>query len=123
MANTASLVDTVRQGTGVSALGPVYEYEIAIDTVDTDLTIRTPDSNARLFVVGAYFLPTESTTLTFKSGNASKTKPLALSGNQAWYHELKPSWIFCTKRGEALTVQASAALTGLTLYLVEVGDY
>jgi hypothetical protein len=118
MANTATLRDTVLNGTGHSPNGPVHVYHVEIDTTGDDLTIRTPAAGNRVFVVGAFMSETNSGNLLLKSGS-TYTHTLELSANQGMLVPAENHWIFVTKPGEALIAQASMIILSLMLYVVE----
>jgi hypothetical protein len=108
MANTATLVDTIPASLKNNQ-GPVFEYEIVIDTVDTDLTVRTPiNSTNRVWVVGALMSESTAANLTFKTTTKSQTMELA--ANQGIYDKASNGFIFATAPGEALVIRSSAAI-------------
>lgn len=116
MANTATLIDSIPAQFG--RLMPVYEYEIGIDTTGEDVEVREASApDQRIWVIGLLQSETNSGNLILKS--ESKTKTLELGANQAIYDKTSQGFIFCTKPGETLSLQASMALTGLTLFIVE----
>lgn len=119
MASTATLVDTI-QSTG---LPPIKEYQVVLDG-SNPVDILTPThSTDRVFVVGAQFSDSQAATLEFLSA-ASKTMTLELAANQGNYDVCKlDGFLFATKPGEKLTLDASAAITQITLFLVEAKDY
>jgi hypothetical protein len=115
MANTATLIDTVSAQVGRQK--PVYEYEVVIDTTGTDRSVRVASStDNRIWVVG--ILMSEATAGNLILKTATKTKTIELGANQGIFYEVANSWIFATKPGETLTVQASMACS-FTLYLAE----
>lgn len=130
MANSATFVDSVTARCG--SLSPVYEYEIAIDTVDTLLDVRTPATGKRLFVVGVWLAESIALNLTFLSGVAgggsdSKSQTFELAANQGLSGYVSDSWMFATKPSEALKIRSSAAIgstvgKNLIIRVVE-GDY
>lgn len=116
MANSATLRDTIPAQFG--RLRPVYEYEVSIDTTGQDLAVRVASAtDKRVWVIGLIQSENNSGNLILKS--ESKTKTLELAANQAIYDKTSQGFIFCTKPGETLTIQASMAISGLTLYVVE----
>lgn len=116
MANSATLLDTIPAQFG--RLTPTYEYEVVIDTTSTDLDVRTASSSSnRIFVVG--FVQSESNSGNVILKSETKSKTLELAANQGIYDKTGPGFIFCSKPGETLTLQASMAIGSLTLYLVE----
>lgn len=107
MANSATLIDTINSRIG--GAGPVFEYEIAIDTVDTALDVRTPGTTNRVFVVGIFLDEGTATNLTFKSAS-SKSQTLELATNDKFNGLTDRGYYFATKPGEKLSVQSSAAI-------------
>jgi len=114
MANSATLADHITAQIG--QLTPVYEYEIAIDTVDTLLDIRTASQfNHRLFVVGIWLSDGAALNLTLVSGVAgggadSKTQTFELAANQGLPGLVGQGFYFATKAGETLKVRSSVAI-------------
>jgi hypothetical protein len=109
VANTKTLIDTIP--TRVGGVGPVYEYEIVIDTTATDLTIRTPvTATNRLWIVGIWLSEGTAVNLTLKSGT-TKSHTLELATNQSLIGKTeKDSFYFVTAPGDDLILQASAAI-------------
>lgn len=130
MANSATLVDIVTAQCG--SLSPVYEYEIAIDTVDTLLDVMTPSNGKRLFLVGVWLSDGAALNLTLVSGVAggganSKTQTFELAANQGLPGFVGENWVFATKPSESLKIRSSVAVQStvgknLILRIVE-GDY
>lgn len=114
MSNTSTLVDTINSQIG--GIGPLYEYEIAIDTTATDLDIRTPSVTAnRVFVVGLWIADGASLNLTLKSkttdnATTSKSQTFELAANQGNPGFCTDGFYFATKPGEKLTIQSSVAV-------------
>jgi len=121
MANTANKVDDlpVQIGGGIG----VAEYEISIDTVNSDLTVRTaPNSTDRIWITGILFSENASGKLVIKSKNGAtvnKSKTIELGANQGAWEGVKNSFLFATKAGDDLVVQSSMLLTSLTLFTTD----
>ena len=118
MANTATAQTALpiqTRGVGVN----VTPYVIAIDTVDTDLTIITPaNSSAMAVVVGLMFSESTAANITFKSGSTTLLK-VELSGSQGLYLPLGDQVYLATQPGEALKIQSSAAITNMLMFVAE----
>jgi len=110
MANTATLIDTIPIRVG--KIGPVYEYELNIDTTGTDLTVRDPAvATNRIWVVGIFFSESTATNLTLKSGT-TKSHTLELASNQGITGFTDQNgFYFVTLPGDSLIIQSSAAIT------------
>lgn len=108
MANASTLTNTIPARVG--GLGPVFEYSVSIDTINTDLDIRTPTGNNRLYVVGVSLQEGTATNFTMKSGS-SNTQTWELAANQGLNFPItKNSYLFATKAGEKLSVRSSAII-------------
>jgi hypothetical protein len=119
MANTATLLTTCPQGTGASANGPVFALQIGIDTPNTDLTVFTPKSpTSRLFIVGMVMSESQSGSVSLKSGSAY-TQTLSMGAFQGLGLPVASHWLFVTRPGDALILQASMNVSSLVLYVVE----
>lgn len=123
MANSATLVDVIPDRR--TGLNPILEYEVVIDTEDTDYAIPFADAlraNERVYVVGWKYTDSAANNLTFKSG-ASKSQTHELAANQGMTGAVdEDTFYFATKPGEALIIRASAVITAavgknLILYL------
>lgn len=118
MANTSTLEDTLPISIGGAQA--IREYHLAIDTVDTDLTVHTPATGKRVFVVGMWFAEGTATNLTLKSATTpSKSVVLELAANQGGWDSIGKDIIWVCTSGEALVVQSSAAISDLIIYTVE----
>ena len=118
MANSSTKFQDIAIGSG--HIGPVKQYHVVIDTIDTDLTIMTPaQSDYRVFVVGITLSEGTATNLTFKSGS-NALPVIELAANQGkWDPVQLPAFYLATKPGEALVMKSSAAISGMILYCVE----
>ena len=119
MANTATLVGTTPRRVNA---GPVYSYKIAIDTTGSDLTIQTPATGNRIFIVGFWLADGTANNITWKSGSNTLFTP-ELAAN---FNLIQPvptgdsdGWILATNAGEALIINCSAALTSGLIHVVE----
>jgi len=110
MSNTSTKVDTIPvQIGGMYALN---EYEIAIDTLATDLVIQVPESTNRIWLVGLSIAETNALNLTFKSVNpntlaVSKSRTMELAPNQGTPGYIDNGFYFVTNQGEQLSIQSS----------------
>jgi len=122
MANSATLIDTI-PATYKNNIGPVYEYEIAIDTINTPLSIRVPSvATNRLWVVGAFF--SDSAALNLTLSTLTKSQTLQLAANQGILEAGNGGYLFVGAPGETLNIQSSTVITAsvgfnLILRLVE----
>lgn len=107
MANSATLIDTI-PAYYANGNGPVYEYEIVIDTPDTDLTIRAAESAHRHWISSLLLSEGTALNLTFKT--ATKTQTLELIANQGIYDKAEGGFVFVGGLSEALIVRSSAAI-------------
>lgn len=115
MSNTATAqtaLPITTRGVGVN----VTPYVIAIDTVDTDLTIVTPTGTAMACVVGMMFSEGTAGTLTFKSGTTT-LMALELAANQGLFLPLGDQVYFATQPAEALKIRSSVAITNMLVYV------
>ena len=114
MANSATLYSTLP----INCYGAtsVYLYLISIDTINTDLTIRTPAAGKMVAVVG--FMQDESNahTMLFKSADTT-----IIRMEKAGDHHLPIGGgiVFAGARGEALKIQSTAAIDLITMYVIE----
>lgn len=114
MSNTATLVDSIPAQIG--GVTSISEYELVIDSTGTDLDVITPGvSTNRIWVIGIWMAESTALSLTLKSENtgtntASKTQTWELAANQGLTGLVNNSFLFCTKPGEKLTVQSTAAI-------------
>lgn len=119
MSNTATLVATTPRNT---AAGPVYSYNITIDTTGADLTLHTPAATNRVFLVGAVLSDGTANTITFKTGSTTLCAP-ELAANQGIFTPVgtgqKDQWLLATALGEALKINCSALLTSGLFHIVE----
>lgn len=99
--------------------GPVIPYTLTFDTTATDLTIRTPGTGMMVCIVGWQFVETSATNVTLTSGSTAYPA-FELAANQGLYHVLGDGIGFCTAPSAALKMQVSVAVTGMTLYVIEV---
>jgi hypothetical protein len=108
MANSATLIDTIPVSFKNGG-GPVYEYEIVIDTVDTDLNVRVPAvATNRVWLVGALMSDAAALNLTFKT--ATKVQTIELAANQGIYDKVDGGFIFVGAPGETLIIRSSGAI-------------
>ena len=117
-ANTATA--QTAQNIRVGGSGPVTPYVVAIDTVDEDLTIVTPSSDKMACIVGLGVSEGTATNVTFKSGSTTLFVP-ELAANQGMLKPIDKGILLCTQLGEALKIQASAAISNLLIHVVQAG--
>ena len=118
MANTATLVST--SSITIAGVDVVYGYAIAIDTINTDLTIRTPAATKMIGVVGWVHRENAAYDFSFKSSpsttlvtieTASTTSPVPVLIGQGV--------LAVTVPGQALIVQSTVVVTSMLLYVIE----
>lgn len=116
MANTA----TAQSALPVSIAGSegITPIVVAIGTIDTDLTIFTPDSGKVACIVGMFMSETSATNITFKSGSTSYAVP-ELAANQGILFPVGQGILICGQPGEALKIQSSVAITSMLLYVTQ----
>lgn len=102
----------------VYGVGPVYAYEVVIDTVDTDVTLRTPASANMACIVGVDLSEGTAANVTFTTGSDTNVY-LELATNQQVVKNIGEGVFYCSQPGEALKFKSSAAITGLWFYVVE----
>lgn len=118
MANTATVQPALpiqTRGVGVD----IIPYVVSIDTVDTDLTIKTPSyTTGMVVVVGMMFSEANAQTVTFKSGTTTQVA-FELAPYQGLYLPLGDQVYLATQPGEALKIRSSAAFTSALIYVAE----
>jgi hypothetical protein len=122
MANTANLVATTPRST---SKGPVYSYQVSIDTTASDLTLHTPASGNRVFLVGVVLCDSTANTITFKSGATALCAP-ELAASSPVFHPVAgggdEKWLLATAKGQALVISCSALLTNALFHVVEASE-
>jgi hypothetical protein len=122
MPNTSTLVATTPRSV---SKGPVYSYQVSIDTISNDLTLHTPASGNRAFLVGVVLCDSTANTITFKSGSTALCAPelaastpifLPVSGGG------DEQWLLATAKGQALVINCSALLTNALFHVVEAAE-
>lgn len=126
-ANTSTSIGNGSNGVNgipVSVLGisPVYQYKVVIDTINTDLTLRTPSSNNTLCVLGWDTSVSSDTTLTFKYGASSTYIAYLLKSGTNKEDAISKSVHFCLPKGAPLIVRSDVAMTNLVVKVLE-SDY
>lgn len=119
MANTATQLTKVPfyiKGDQVQGVTPVV---VTIDTINTDLTIHTPDSSRFVALMGINYAESSAHNITWKSGsNTLSVWEVGAGGNNGVYIPVyKP--LLSTNRGESLIISSSANITTMLLYVVE----
>lgn len=122
MANTA----TEKTGLPVAVWGQgvVFPVEVAIDTVDTDLTVFTPATGKMVGVVGINYAEATAHNLKFTSGSDLEAT-FEMGANSGIAQGISKTELFyCTQPGDALKVQSSAAISGpMIIYVIEGGVF
>lgn len=113
MANSGVLADTLPLYFD-GGVGPVYEYELNLDTINTDYTIRTGTAGKRIVVAGMLLNQNSEATATLKSGTG-QARSTALTQNQP----LSGYLYFC-RTGEDLKIQSTATSTSLIVRVFEM---
>lgn len=97
----------------------VKPVKVVYDTVDTDLTLYTPDADKSVAVVGIYLGEADAATLTWKSDTDIITAPNNPAGF-VYGIGINPRPLISTNsKGEVLKIQSDVALTEFTVYVVE----
>lgn len=122
MANSATAKTPIN--VSVWGQGTVIPYEVTIDTVDTDLTIRTPASDKQVGIVGINYAEASAHNLTFTSGSDLEVT-FELPANSGISMGIsKAEMLYCTQKGSALKIKSSAAISGpMILYVIEGRDF
>lgn len=115
MANSGVLADTLPLYFD-GGFGPIYEYELNLDTINTDYTIRTGTAGTRIIVVGLLLNQNSAATVTLKSGTG-QTRATALTQNSP----LSGYLYFC-RPGEDLKIQSTATSTSLIIRVIEMNS-
>lgn len=115
MANTSTLVGTLP----ISCYGgsSVFMYTIVIDTIDTDLTIRTAAAGKMHAVVGMVHDDNTNHIMTFKTNTTSIAR---FEKTASYQFTIGGGIVMATKPGEALVIRSSAAVDLLLVYLIEI---
>lgn len=104
----------------IGGVSPAHVKKVAIDTVDTDVTVYDPPSTKMACIVGLSASEGTATNLTIKSGSTTAIV-FELAANQGIYSKITSGVDYCTAAGEDLIIQSSAAFTSLTFYIIEAG--
>jgi hypothetical protein len=114
MANTSTLVGTLP----ISCYGSsaVYMYTVTIDTVDTDLTVRTAAAGKMHAIVGLVHDDNTNHIMTFKSGTTSIAR---FEKTASYQFTIGGGIMLATKPGEALVIRSTAAVDLLLVYVLE----
>ncbi len=119
MANTSTLRETLpAKVEGWNNLGGIYVYQVAIDTINTDVTIRSSITTGfRQVIVGWSHSITSDHTITFDLGDYSITD--AVLARTRYGLPLSRHAMFVGKADTAIAVQSSVILTAVC-YVLEV---
>ena len=120
MANTSTALHTIPNRSGKA--GPIRNYLVAIDTVDTDLDVYTPSSDQLVYVVGLSFCDATAANVTFKS-NTTTMLTLELAANEGFTKAVDDGFWIATEKGKKLVVSSSAAISSMLFQIVEAGQY
>ncbi len=113
MANSGVLADALPLYFA-GGFGPVYEYELNLDTINTDYTIRTGTAGMRLVVLGLLLNQNTSATVTLKSGTSlTRSTDLTLNSPLSGY-------LYFCRTGEDLKIRSTATSTSLLVRVVEM---
>lgn len=121
MANTATAKGALSGFGGLIKYGQVTPYLINYDAINTDLTIRTPETGGRIAVVGFMVLNDAAYNLSFKSASTI-IQTLKFDANGGMSHPFYPSnpaILFTTEESEALRMTCNAVLPPFMLYTLE----
>lgn len=97
---------------------PVIPYEVAIDTVGTDVTVRTPAPGNMVCLVGIELQEATAANITFTSGTDTNLY-LELPAGGQFVHGIGEGVLWCTQPNEAMKFQSSAAITSFMMYVIE----
>jgi hypothetical protein len=116
MANTVSSTgsEPVNLSDGITV---IHEYTVAIDTINTDLTIRSLTANKRMWVIGLYTEAGNSGNVTLKSsatGTTARSKKIPVSVGTE-----KIGALFFTNLSQDLIVQADVTISKLIVKVLE----
>jgi len=101
-----------------NAEGRVIPVTVIIDTIDTDLIVFSPASDAMACITGLLFSESTSLDLTFKSASTTQVI-LELAKNQGIAQPLGTEFLMCTDLGEDLTIASSKAINFMLFYVLE----
>lgn len=122
MANTATLVGTTPR---LKQAGPVFSYLVNIDTTGADLTIRTPATGNRIYLVGILLSDSTANNITLKNGSTTACV-LELAASQGLATPVQTggsdSFLMATDVSTALVINCSALLTGALIHVVEAKE-
>lgn len=112
-----SLVDTYESRTHKAI--KEYQGDLAVG----DNTIVTPAAGNRIFLVGFSFNEGTGVTLVLKSAaTPNKSHTFEFSANTAVIFRPAPGFIWATKPGDALIINASAIVTSINIHVIEDTD-
>ena len=114
MANTSTLLATLP----IKLYGTtsVYMYSIAIDTINTDLTIRTAASGKVQAIVGMIHDESANHTMIIKS-NTTTIARFEKAGS--YQFTIGGGVMACSVPGQAIVLNASAAIDAILVYVME----
>jgi hypothetical protein len=117
MANTSTLLGTLP----IKLYGntAVYMYSVAIDTINTDLTIRTAAAGKMQAIVGMIHDETSNHTMLIKS-NTTIIGRFEKAGS--YQFTIGGGIVACSVTGQAIVIQASAAIDSILIYIVEANQ-
>lgn len=114
-----SSYDTLTLGFGGVRTINVYNGSL---TATVTATVQTPLATNRIFLVGLNFSETSAVNLQLISNNTT-IHTLELGANQGTWDKVGNGFIFATKTGEALKLQASADISSILIYTIEATTY
>ena len=124
MANTATLLQEIPCSFSTAGFGNVYQYAVAFDTVDSDLTIHAPSAaTMRAAVVGLYYAEATAHNLVWKSGT-TELLTLQMPASSGQFKGVGPGdgALVITLAGEDLVARCTTAVIATALvYVAEIG--
>ena len=114
MANTSTLLTTLP----IKLYGStaVYMYTVAIDTINTDLTIRTAATGKVQAIVGMIHDETSNHTMLIKSGSTTIAR---FEKAGSYQFTIGGGIMACSVQGQAIVINASATIDTILIYMIE----
>lgn len=102
--------------------GPIIPYVVTLDTTASDVTVRTPDSDKMVCLVGANWAEASAANVTWKSGSTTLVT-WELPANASVGQELGNGAVLCSGVGQALKFQVSVVISTMLLYVIETANF
>lgn len=115
MANSATVLETL--DVTVTRTNAKL-IQVVIDTVNTDLTIFSPDADKYAIITGLHYSINLAHDITFKSGSNTLVK-FERGDDSGLSVPLTDAWLVGQK-GEDLVVQCSQAIDNMCVYVEQV---